>query len=271
MVLCAISRLTSFALVNTDHHPGFLIPKHSVSVGGRLRVGDFLPSLLQKVVRVCRQIRDRRTLASVLPVRILSLRTENVAEVLEALDRVVRPILVLRRAGLEDTERVIRFMGPAAWPRARQDDCAFFRLALQSGNDSLGDAARHLLAHPRRRGRQEGPGRHRRRTHLLRHGCRIAASDHGLQPVRLHAHAVPQRAALQPGFIVPGGSDKPSDTFAAMQSACSASARAITSSGRKRSRRSRSSFSPEIFKPICRSPPYRQMFSICSPQRASGK
>ena len=55
-----------------------------------------------------------------------------------------------------------------------------------------------------------------------------------------------------------------------MRCACSASTLAITSSGRKCSKRSRSSFSPEIFKPICRVPP-RGRFSTCSERHVNGK
>ncbi len=80
----------------------------------------------------------------------------------------------------------------------------------------------------------------------------------------------PLRSQGSSCLAAPDGSDKPSRTLAAMRAACSASARAITSSGRRRSRCSRSSFSPEIFEPIRRLPIHSQMFSICSKRYASG-
>ena len=69
----------------------------------------------------------------------------------------------------------------------------------------------------------------------------------------------------------PAVSDKPSRTRSAMRFACSAKAHAIIFSGRKRSRRSRSSFSPVILKPICCPPSHWQAFSIRSELHASGK
>lgn len=203
MVASAISWLARFSLISTNDQSGFLVLERPVPFGRRIRMGDLLPPLLQKVVRVRGQVGDLHAL--VVPAfPILPLRTKNVAEFLKAPHRVARPILVLGRARLKNAEWIVirSTTGSTACRCARKDDHAVFRLTLQGGNDGSGDRAGDLLSHARRHRRQERTRRRPRGAHLLRHGRQIAASYGGLQPVRLRAHAVPQRPALQPGLVI---------------------------------------------------------------------
>jgi len=59
-------------------------------------MSDFLPSLVKKIIRICGQIRDRRTLAPVLAVQVLPFRMKYAAQFLEAPDCAMHPILILQ-------------------------------------------------------------------------------------------------------------------------------------------------------------------------------